>query len=270
MWLLLKRIKGKMLNRIVSLITKKDIFTYLDLDEYRVIDETSKHIFYQVDGHDLKLRKLPSSDYYVFKQVFIDQEYQSPISYFEKNNIELNTVIDAGANIGLTSIYIKQHFPNAKIVCIEPDNENLALLRYNLQTFIEDKSIKIYHAGLLGVSGLGLSISEGFRGGNDWAKQVEVTESINNLKSITVNDIMDQNNFNNIDLLKIDIEGAETFLLEKNTDLDFLKVTKVIAIEIHDEYNCRGEINQLFQEYNFMLLETGETTLAINKTYFDG
>jgi len=259
-----------MINRIINKLSKNKRYKYLNNDTFKIVEETESYLDYIHSGKNFRLRKLPSSDYYVFKQVFVDQEYQSPISYFEKNNIDLNTVIDAGANIGLTSIYIKQHFPNAKIACIEPDHENIALLKYNLQPFIEDKSIKTHHAGLLGKSGLGLSITQDFRGGNDWAKQVEVTDSSNDLKSITVNDILDQNSFNNIDLLKIDIEGAETFLLEKNTDLDFLKVTKVIAIEIHDEYNCRGEINQLFQEYNFMLLETGETTLAINKNYFDG
>src|SRR5690554_2347811 len=128
----------EMIKRILNKITKKGCINYRNTEAHRIINETSEHILYQLRGHDLKLRKHPSSDYNVFTQVFIDKEYEPPISYFLKNNIELKTVIDAGANIGLTSAYIKNEFPNAKIVCIEPDNDNFELLSYNLKTFIKD------------------------------------------------------------------------------------------------------------------------------------
>lgn len=256
-----------MINRILNKFTSKEDFNYLDTPNLEIIEETSNYIFYSIDQQKIKLRKLPSSDYYVFQQVFVSQEYEPPISYFLKNNVELKKVVDAGANIGLTSVYIKCYFPNVKIACIEPDSNNLEILKHNLKPYIKDKTICFYQAGLMGKSGLSLDMSSSFRGGNDWAKQVKINKSESKLKSITINDVQQQNGFEFIDLLKIDIEGAETFFLEEGTDLTFLLKTKVIAIEIHDEYNCREGIHKVLKENSFIIIETGETTLGINKNY---
>ena len=66
--------------------------------------------------------------------------------------------------------------------------------------------------------------------------------------------------------MKIDIEGAERFIFDNNNDLSFLKKTKIIAIEIHDEYNIREEIISILKENQFLLLESGELTIGINKS----
>jgi FkbM family methyltransferase len=211
-----------------------------------------------------------SSDLNVIKQIFIDEEYNTVLSYFLTNKIEPKFIIDAGANIGLTSVYIKAYFPNTRIACIEPDYNNFKLLNKNLSSFIDDKSIAIYKAGLMGRGGINLHIGEDFRGGSDWAKQTFISNEDSELKSITIQDIINDQKFPIIDLLKIDIEGGETFLLEDETDLSFLDKTKAIAIEIHDEYDCRIQIYSTLKKYNYFLLETGETTLAINKTYING
>jgi predicted O-methyltransferase YrrM len=41
-------------------------------------------------------------------------------------------VVDAGANIGLASLWFANQYPKAKIVCIEPDPENFRILKENL------------------------------------------------------------------------------------------------------------------------------------------
>src|SRR5690554_5333375 len=145
-----------MLRRILNKITKRVGFNYLNTEIHKIVDENSQYVYYIINGYKIKIRKQPSSDYNVFSQVFINKEYEPPVSYFVKNNLQLKTVIDAGANIGLTSVYIKNHFPEAKIACIEPDYNNLKLLKFNLEPFIKDKSIEVYSSGLLGKSGLNL------------------------------------------------------------------------------------------------------------------
>lgn len=207
-----------------------------------------------------------SSDLNVIKQIFIDEEYKSVLSFFLCNNIEPKFIIDAGANVGYTSAYIKSVFRNAEIACIEPDDKNFEILNMNLSSFITEKSITAYKYGLMGKSGMNLHIGEDFRGGSDWAKQTVVSNKNSELKSITIQNILNEQNQLAIDLLKIDIEGAEIFLLEDETDLTFLENTKVIAIEIHDEYNCREAIYNLLRDNGFILLEDNETTLAINKS----
>lgn len=255
---LLRKIKSYFFKNLNSSAINNENITF------GIIDGGKTHFTYKTNN--LVYRNSPaSSDFNVIKQIFVSEEYKSVMSYFLINNIEPKYIIDAGANIGLTTVYIKNIFNNVKITCVEPDESNYKLLTENLSPYIEDKSISLYKAGLMGVSGLNLSIGEDFRGGSDWAKQTILSNENSGLKSITIKDIMRDQNFPVIDLLKIDIEGAETFLLENETDLTFLEQTKIIAIEIHDEYNCREGIYALLGKHEFILIEDNETTIAINK-----
>lgn len=267
MWSLPERIKNKLLSslKVTKTISLKDQTIFLNKHGWEVIDSTETWVKISNQNQKIKIRKGDSSDFEVFKQIFIHQEYSSALSFFRSNDIKLENVIDAGANIGLTSLYIKSKFPDAKIACIEPENENFKILEDNLKLFSYNSSVQLFKAGLMGISNLNLSIGSSFRGGGDWAKQVVLSDQDSTLKSISIRNICEKMNFNNIDFLKIDIEGAETFLIEKDTDLSFLRITKIIAIEIHDEYNCRSQIYDILRQFHFLLLEVGETTFAINK-----
>lgn len=229
-------------------------------------EKNEELIFFQFKHIPFKVRHTDSSDLSVLKQVLIQKEYASVLSFFKTNDIPLQTVVDAGANIGLTSIFFKSVYPDVKIVCIEPDINNFEMLKSNLSFFNKD-TILLFKAGLMGKENVSLTIGTEFRGGMDWAKQTIVSTEESLLKSITIPQIMKQLEVDIIDLLKIDIEGAETFLLEPTTDTHFLENTKCIAIEIHDEYNCRTQIYDLLKSKGFLLLEDGETTIALNKHY---
>ena len=222
-------------------------------------------ILYQLNDFSISLRKLPSSDYEVLKQVLIKEEYAFVKSFFKLNNIIPKIMIDAGANIGLTSIYFKNTYKDLQIFCIEPEWNNFKQLTTNIENNRLADSVKVYRAGLMGVENIPLKIGSEFRDHNDWAKQtLYATDDESDIKSITIPQIMHENNIEYIDLLKIDIEGAETFLLEKETETNFLDKTKCIAIEVHDEYDCRTGIYQLLKARNFILCEYGETTMGIN------
>lgn len=66
-----------------------------------------------------------------------------------------------------------------------------------------------------------------------------------------------------IDVLKIDIEGAEVILFDKDrTQIDWLNRVRYVAIEIHDSH-ARSNILDLLKEYGFAILSTGEITIAL-------
>jgi hypothetical protein len=54
-------------------------------------------------------------------------------------------------------------------------------------------------------------------------------------------------------------------LVSKNSDVSYLSKTKCVAIEIHDEFNCRQEIYNLLEKYNFEYFNSGELTIGINQ-----
>ncbi len=73
--------------------------------------------------------RLNTSDFPTFDQVFIQQEYDFDISRAPK------VIVDAGANIGLASIYFANKYPDAKIIAIEPEQSNFKLLEMNVSPY---------------------------------------------------------------------------------------------------------------------------------------
>jgi hypothetical protein len=67
-----------------------------------------------------------------FKEIFLDEEYN--INYPSFGNNTLN-IIDAGANIGLSSVFFTNKFPLAKIISFEPEKNNFKKLILNTKKY---------------------------------------------------------------------------------------------------------------------------------------
>lgn len=240
---------------------EKSVETYF----FKVIDAKFKQTTFSYNGMEFTARLKGASDYDVLRQVIYLEEYKIPLSFLKNGKFEKKLIIDAGANIGATSAYFKDNFPDCKIICIEPDQNNFTLLTKNLNKYLEDSSATLYNAGLTGLSNQNLAVRSNFGDGRDWAKSVEVIEIESELKSITIPDILHETKFELIDFLKIDIEGGEKFFLEENTDLSFLDKTRCIALEIHDELGIRNQLDNLLQSHGFILIVDGQTTIGFNK-----
>ncbi len=203
-----------------------------------------------------------SSDVAVFKQILGWEEYKPVVETYKNHfGADAASIIDAGGNIGLTSVYFSAHFPNASIVSVEPDIDNFNVLTANLT----QKSVTCiwgavwYHNGQL-------TLVNDFRDQLSWSRRVQEVEQNTNhvVPAYSIMHIKEQHNFDCIDILKIDIEGAEKELFAEPT---FLKYTKCIALEIHDEFDCRQTIYQCLSDYGFDFINTGELTIGINRNF---
>jgi len=66
----------------------------------------------------------------------------------------------------------------------------------------------------------------------------------------------------------MDIEGSEKEVFTNpNSDVSFLAITKCIAIEIHDEFDCREAIYEILTKYGFLLFNSGELTIGVNTNW---
>jgi FkbM family methyltransferase len=221
--------------------------------------------YYPDFNETIKLRKRPSSDLNVFAQIYLYKEYQPLVETFQKNfpNEQKLNILDAGSNIGLTSVFLNHYFPNSNFITIEPDDSNFENVSYNLEANGIKKAIQI--KGGLWSKNTNLKIVNDFRDQNDWSFRVEETSEETDLKAFSINYLLDKYNFNYIDILKMDIEGSEKeVLVSANTDTSYLSKTKCVAIEIHDEFNCRQDIYNLLEKYNFEFFNSGELTIGIN------
>lgn len=243
------------------LAKRKTIETYF----MKVTESTKDVTTFNYYGQSFQARLKDSSDYDIVRQVILNGEYALAAGFFNAQNIKPNVIIDAGSNIGASTIYFKNLFPKALVFCVEPDDDNFELLSKNVSNYISEGSVFLYKAGLMGKSGLNLVINKEFRDKSSCARQVSIENEAKNLKSVTITDLLEGHSIEIIDLLKMDIEGAEKFLIEKDTDVSFLDITRCIAIEVHDEIVERKNIYELLKRKGFILFEQNETTFGIKK-----
>lgn len=98
-----------------------------------------------------------------------------------------------------------------------------------------------------------------------------MTEEVNSsdeydIKAITITEILRQFNYNQIDILKIDIEGAEKELFSENYK-DWLGKVDVLIIELHDRMKkgCSDSFYSAVKQYDFNKTEKGENIILTKK-----
>jgi FkbM family methyltransferase len=236
------------------------IFSYQKIDNHYLVSLKNNLNVY--------IRDYTHSDYNVFQQIFIQEEYHLIQRLMILNTVfkEQKNIIDAGANVGYTTVYFSNIFHNASIFAIEPSFDNAKMFQENTENLKNTSQIKLYQKALAHKPGLTYEIDRNFRDGKDWS--IATSEnSKGNIEGISIQEIITENNLTHISLLKVDIEGAERFVFKQENDLSFLRITELIAIEIHDEFEIRDSIYKILLNNNFLLLESGELTIGINKTF---
>ncbi|MGE4288397.1 MAG: FkbM family methyltransferase [Salinivirgaceae bacterium] len=193
-----------------------------------------------------------TSDIRAFEQVFLFKEYDLSFDFKPK------IIIDAGANVGYASIYFSRLFKKAKIIAIEPELSNFTVLIENVKRY---KNIICLQKGVWYKSAK-LTISN--PDDSKWSFRTVESES-NSIEAVTIVGLMHEYAFNYIDVLKIDIEGAEKSLFKENYE-DWLPKVRILIVEIHDyiDTKCRERVFNAISNYNFSHYCYGENTVFRN------
>lgn len=139
-------------------------------------------------------------------------------------------IIDCGANIGLAAAWFAREFPEASIVCIEPDDANLELLRMNTRSF--EGRVTIIKGGVWNKPGT-LRIVNPDSGAA--AFRVDYSEESNvpgAIQAYTVNDLCSFGGSDYPLVVKLDIEGSQAQLFASDTD--WVGRTGLITLELDD------------------------------------
>lgn len=169
-----------------------------------------------------------SSDVLTMREVFFDGDYDVPAG----DNVRV--IVDAGANIGLASVYLANKYPDAKIIAIEPEKGNFDLLKKNVKPYPQVVPV---NAALWRSSGR-ILLSDPGRGEHGFTTS-EGSHALDEgcaelVAAISMGDLMSTYGIEHIDLLKIDIEGAEKELFEAAQG--WIDKVSVIVIELHDRF----------------------------------
>jgi FkbM family methyltransferase len=157
---------------------------------------------YRINQTKSKIQlKRKSSDSQVFEQIIELEEYLSVLEKFKEKNISPQTMIDAGANIGLTSVFFKAFFPNISIIALEPSDDTFKRLTININNNNFNK-FSLLKKGLWS-SPKRLKADQSFRDGQDWSfRLVEVSANEPALfEATSIDEIIAENNLTTIDFL---------------------------------------------------------------------
>lgn len=228
-------------------------------------EEFRLRISSETPGVNVYARNYPSSDLITLLEVWGKQEYKPAIEILKLKTIQKPLILDVGGNVGYATIYFKYYFPTSSIICIEPDRLNLNQISKNikLNSFNDITLVE----GALWKNRNRMELKSDYRQGTSASFYV-VESDKGAIEGYGINDILALKNWDHIDLLKMDIEGAEKHLFEDEMiAAAILKITWVIAIEIHDEKADRQKIYHSLSVNGFTYYTKGETTFGVNGNF---
>jgi len=205
---------------------------------------------------------------YLIKEIIIADQYCA--QEFIKND---SVVIDAGANVGIFSLYASYLAPKGKVYCFEPTKSTFEILEKNIKKNKLDKNI--YSSN----SALGEKIqeteiqinTENLGGGNsiiDSKMKNYIPVDYNDKQKVgmtTIDDFIKENHIQKVDFIKIDTEGYEKQILKgaRETIKKFHPVISCSAYHLKDDKIKIPElVKSINPNYKFKLVDRFEEDLV--------
>jgi FkbM family methyltransferase len=191
----------------------------------------------------------------LFDEVFVESCYA-----FEPTS-DAPRIIDAGANIGVASLWFARAFPSARITAIEPDPATFATLEANMVDNGIDR-VEPIAAALAGHTGTIDLMIDPLRPGflmqsvdRDRLDGVPVT-----VPALRLSEVID----GPVDLLKLDVEGAEHDVITELATTGALSEVKALSMEYHHHIDPTvdrfGEMLAILERHGFTYRITASGT----------
>jgi FkbM family methyltransferase len=178
-----------------------------------------------INGSQMQVRPR-SSDVYVIAEVFCEQVY-TPVSTLDLDPVN---IADLGANIGAFTVWAAQRWKDARIVAVEMEGENFRMLQHNVTLNLLDARVSTLQAAIWHSKGAvaiqrhplnsGMHKAIGYREGDK-------------VPAITLDELLKTQKLAKIDLLKMDIEGAEAGVFTESQVTTLSEKVGYIVAEMH-------------------------------------
>lgn len=160
------------------------------------------------------------------KEVYFDRVYEP----FLKGK-KIGTVVDIGGNVGVTTYYFSQFAD--RVITVEPAKEHFETINYMLKhngiknvtvvnkaLYIKEGDYNFYHNTNKTMYSLHTAVNDG-------------SSAPEKVSTITIKNLFDQYDIQEVDLLKIDIEGSEPEIFAHPTFMEVAPKIKVLITERH-------------------------------------
>src|SRR5215211_233929 len=173
---------------------------------------------FEVTAHSLQLLS------YLFQEIFVDGDY-----FFVSRKAD-PFIIDCGSNIGMSILFFKTLYPNAKIIGFEPEESTYALLRKNIGSN-GLKGVRVYQVAL----GMEDTTTSFFV---DPEQPGSLLMSTNKARLPKKEILVRQRKLSafidrEVDCLKLDVEGAEDAVLQDLVSTGIITRIDQMLVEYH-------------------------------------
>jgi FkbM family methyltransferase len=172
--------------------------------------------------------RLGTTDWLVLEELYFQGEYDA-LARIQLGNVR--QIVDLGANVGLSVRLWRQRFPEAAVVAVEPDPDNVRILERNCA--MDGKTQVVQACVAASARTVQIDRSLGAWG----VRMVDGSQDQNqvSVKALPLSEILAEANFTGpIDLLKCDIEGTEAEVFANCAD--WIGRVRAILLEIHAPY----------------------------------
>jgi FkbM family methyltransferase len=194
-------------------------------------------------GNSFRLRS-GTTDLFTFGDVFL----QDSMRLFGNADLRPSCIIDCGAHIGCASLFFALKYPGCRIISVEPDEENFKLLSENVKRFENIMSINAavwdrpacLEIANPGTNPTGLYVTE-------------LKDPTDGIRGMTIPEIMEIAAVDHIDILKLDIEGAERRLFSSPDCHAWLSKVSILIVELHDRLlpGCAQALFRALDRYSY-------------------
>ena len=197
--------------------------------------------------HPIYLRN-NTTDLAMFDYIFLAKEMDIDFGFKPK------VVVDCGGHIGLCAVFLANKYPDATIYSIEPEESNYEMLLKNTNPY---PNIKCLNLGLWNKPSYLKIVDAGFGHWGFITEEVSKKEEAT-VEAISISKIMELYHIDEIDVCKINIEGTEKEMFEKNYET-WIPKTKSIVIELHDRMKegCTRSFLNAMMHYDFSIYPHG-------------
>jgi FkbM family methyltransferase len=199
------------------------------------------------------------SDLATYHEIAVEEVYGSVLRAVEN----FQTVIDLGANVGLAALYFACKSPSCRVLCVGPNRETYDLLSQNVRELNRSGRCQTLRAAVWGTHRRLVfdQKSPADRYSTFAVRPAAATEP-SDVEGYTMAEILDYSGFDCVDLLKVDIEGAERELFSAQ-DLSWLARVGAIAIEFHGDSRLATGFDDKIKRSGFEICcENRHTVLA--------
>lgn len=192
-----------------------------------------------------------ADDFTILNQIFLDRELDVELPF------EPQLIVDGGANVGYASVFYANKYPKSRIIAIEPSAANFEMLQKNIREY---KNVHPIRAGLWSSDAALVIDNPGALFASLRVREAGATDP-ESFPGISIPSLMASLQVEKIDLLKLDIEGAEERLFAEKSR-EWIGRVQALVIELHGR-SAREAVYRALDGHDFRRFEQGERTVFI-------